>query len=108
MEMNPTYQLASTLNIQEQVLAIYKKRLLNASRNYATSKRKGFTFGQADPKGVSAENEECDLTDMSLPRRCRRWPKKLLLARCAMATLTILLIQLSNCPKLTGRLTECR
>src|SRR6266851_9709983 len=53
-------------NIQEQVLAIYKKRLINASRNYATSKRKGFTFGQADPKRVSAENEECDLTDMSL------------------------------------------
>jgi len=71
MEMNPTYQLASTLKIEEQVLAIYKKRLINASRNYATSKRKGFTFGQADPKRVSAENEECDLTDMYLRRRCR-------------------------------------
>ena len=45
-EMNPRYQLASTLNIQEQVLSTYKPRLMSASRNYATSERKGFTSGR--------------------------------------------------------------
>ena len=70
--MDPRYRLASTLNVQEQVLSIYKKTLISASRNYATSKRKGFTFGQATLiQAVSANNGMCDLTDMSLGRRCR-------------------------------------
>src|SRR5260370_12224677 len=37
--MDPRYRLASTLYVQEQVLSIYKKTLISAFRNYATSER---------------------------------------------------------------------
>ncbi len=45
-EMNPRYQLASTLNIQEQVLSTYKPRLMSASRN-CDKRAERIHFGQA-------------------------------------------------------------
>ncbi len=49
-EMNPRYQLASTLNIQEQVLSMYKKGLMSALRTMRQASGKdSLRAGHADP-----------------------------------------------------------
>jgi hypothetical protein len=58
------YTATSTDGIQEEV----DKRI---SELCEQGRRIHFRAGYADPKRVSADNEQCDLTHVSLGRRCR-------------------------------------